>query len=387
MARNNSNAWLFGGVAVVLAAGAGFGLAKLTAPKPVAPAAAAPEKAEAPSDLVVVDAARLAAAGVQTEQVAAGGMAAEILAQASVHASPDGEAVLTARAGGAVSRITKRLGDAVRAGEVLALVESREAASMAADRSAAQARVGLARQTLAREQRLFDQKVSPRQDLEAAQAGLAAAEAEARRSQVAAAAGAVTSDGRYVQVTSPIAGRITAAPAALGAYVEPQTELFRIADPRRLQVEAAVSAADARRLAAGDPAVVELASGQTFPAAVRAVTPGVSEETRSATVVLNLTGDAAALQPGETARVRITPRAAPASTAIAVPDEAVQSVEGRDAVFVRTDKGFRVQPVTVGQRSGGRAEVTAGLTSGQTVATRNAFLLKAELGKGQEEEE
>jgi cobalt-zinc-cadmium efflux system membrane fusion protein len=69
-----------------------------------------------------------------------------------------------------------------------------------------------------------------------------------------------------------------------------------------------------------------------------------------------------------------------------VPDEAVQSVEGRDVVFVRTAKGFEARPVTVGQRSAGRAEIVSGLTAGQSIAARNAFLLKAELGKGEGEE-
>ena len=70
-----------------------------------------------------------------------------------------------------------------------------------------------------------------------------------------------------------------------------------------------------------------------------------------------------------------------------MPEESVQRLEGRDSVFVRTDKGFRVQSVQVGERGGGRAEVLAGLTPGQSIATRNAFLLKAELGKGAEDEE
>jgi cobalt-zinc-cadmium efflux system membrane fusion protein len=385
MPGNSSRTLIVGGLAVVAAGAAGFGLARLTVREAPPPAPAA--EAEAVPNGVAVDAARLAAAGVQVEQVSAGGMAAEILAPATVHAAPDGEAVLTARAAGAVARLTRRLGDPVRAGEVLALVESRDAATMAADRSTAAARVGLARQRLAREQRLFDQKVSPRQDLEAAEAELAAAVAESRRADAAARAGSVSRDGRYVQVTSPIAGRVTGVSAVLGAFVEPQTELFRIADPARLQVEAAVSSADAPRIAPGDAAVVETPAGQTLAAAVRAVTPALSEETRTAVAVLALSGGGANLRPGEAVRVRITPKGAPASGRVVVPEEAVQRVEGRDAVFVRTPAGFRVQPVVVAARSGGRAEIAAGLTAGQSIATRNAFLLKAEMGKGQEEEE
>ena len=67
-------------------------------------------------------------------------------------------------------------------------------------------------------------------------------------------------------------------------------------------------------------------------------------------------------------------------------EPSVQVIEGRDAVFVRTTTGFRVQPVSVSQRSGGRAVILQGLKGGETLAVKNAFLLKAELGKSAEED-
>lgn len=83
--------------------------------------------------------------------------------------------------------------------------------------------------------------------------------------------------------------------------------------------------------------------------------------------------------------MRIIPRGASPTASIGLPEEAVQTVEGRDVVFVRTAKGFQATSVTVGQRSAGRVEIVAGLKAGSTVATRGAFLLKAELGKGEAE--
>lgn len=343
------------------------------------------EEHEGPEGFVAMDAERLAIAGIKTERATAGSLGAEVIAQASVGAAPEGEASLTARADGAVSRITKRLGDPVRAGEPLAYLESREAAAIASERSSASARLQVARAAYAREKRLFDQKVTARQDLEAAQAALAEAEAEARRTQSAASASRISSDGRYLIVASPIGGRVTAIPTTLGAFVEAGTELFRIADPRRIQVNAAVSSVDAQRIRAGDPAVIELPSGGTVPAVVRSATPSLDLETRTATVVLAPTGSLAGLQPGQSLRARITPKTAAPGRRIVLPEEAVQSVEGRDVVFVQQAKGFQATPVTVGARSGGRAEIVAGLRTGAIVATNGAFLLKAEVGKGEAE--
>ena len=381
---------LLGGMAaaVLVAAAGGFTVARCTTDTPAASTteAAKPEEAEAaPSDTFAMSAEMVKGTGISTETVNPGGLAAEIVSQATVAPSPTGQAIVTARAGGAVTRVFKRLGDPVRRGEALAIVESRDAAQIAADRTAAAAKATLAQRNLARERYLYGQKVSPRVDLETAQAEAASAAAEARRASVAAGAANVTSDGRGVVVASPIGGRVTATSVSLGAFVQPETELFRVADPSQIQIEAAVGPTDAQRLAPGDRAIIELPDGTTTSARVRAVTPTLSGETRAATAVLDVIGGR--LQPGLAVRVRLFPSRAGTSSAIVVPEEAVQSLNGRDVVFVRTPKGFKATPVTTGQRSAGRVEIVSGLSAGQAIATKNAFLLKAELGKGAGEEE
>jgi cobalt-zinc-cadmium efflux system membrane fusion protein len=166
--------------------------------------------------------------------------------------------------------------------------------------------------------------------------------------------------------------------------VQPETELFRVADPRFVQVEASVTGADAARIAPGDPAVLSTSAGDTVNAVVRSVTPTLNAESRAATVVLVAAGAGPALTPGATLQARISPKTA-SPGGIVIPEEAVQSIDGRDVVFVRSAKGFVVQPVVVTSRSAGRASIASGLQAGQSIATRNAFLLKAELNKGGEE--
>ena len=154
-----------------------------------------------------------------------------------------------------------------------------------------------------------------------------------------------------------------------------------------MSIEASVPAADARRIAAGDRAVVTTGSGASLDATVISVTPTLNEQTRSATATLSLASEQSVPAPGEFVQVRISAKTVVATDAFVVPDDAVQSVEGRDAVFVRAGDGFRVAPVVVGARSGGRASILSGVRAGDVIATRNAFLLKAEIGKGAEEEE
>ena len=334
--------------------------------------------------LIEMDDARAKAAGIVTEVTQAGGLGAEIIAQGVVAAAPDGEAVLTARAEGTITRITKRLGDSVAAGETIAWLESRDASAIAAERSTANARAVAARSAYAREKRLFDARVTARQDLEAAQAALAQAEAEVRRTQAAASAARISGDGRFLAVTSLISGRITKSDATLGSYVTAGAELFRVSDPRKIQINASVLPADARRIRAGDRAVIELLGGETMYATVRSATPSLDPESRTATIVLVPEG-VGQLTPGQGLRVRISPAGAAPTSMISLPEEAVQTVEGREVVFVRTAKGFQATTVVTGQRGGGRIEVVDGLKPGAVVATKGAFLLKAEIGKGEAE--
>jgi cobalt-zinc-cadmium efflux system membrane fusion protein len=383
----SSGRTLLTSVAIIVALGAGFAAAKLMDHHaPPAKQADEKEKPQGGLDTLAMDDARLAANGIEVETVSTGGLASEIVAQANVEAAPGAQAVLTARVAGSVARITKRIGDPVGVGEVLALVESREAAQIAATRTTAAAKADLARKIFERERWLYEEQVSPRQDLETAQAELVAADAEARSATSAVGAAKVSRDGRYVMVLSPIAGRVTAASASLGAFVQPETELFRVTDPRQLQIEASVTAPEARRIHPGDAAALQTNEGATASAVVRSITPAVDPTTRAATVVLALTSGQGLLQPGQLVRARIATRQG-ATAGIVVPEDAIQSWEGHDVVFVRTKAGFAAQPVTVSTRSGGRAEITAGLRAGEVVAVRNAFRLKAELGKGEADED
>ena len=369
--------------AVLIAGLLGFALARFTLSPSAPPVTSAPPVS---NDQLIVPESSLTTMDIGVEAVASGDLSAQVSAAGSVAAAPGGQAIISAHASGTVSRISKRLGDRVTAGETLALVTSRDAAGFAAERRAAEAKAELARSVLKRERELFEQRVTPRQDLESAQAQADAAEAEAARARIAAQSVHVSADGESLAVVSPIAGQITSASAALGAFVEPDTELFRVADPRVIVVEAAIPASDARRVNAGDAAEVVTQGGATLHATVSSITPTVSLQTGSVAALLSLNDPSNGLAPGEYVRVRILPKSGSASTII-VPDEAVQRIDGRDAVFVRTDNGFKVRAVKVTARNGDRAAIASGLSAGERVATRNAFLLKAELGKGAEEEE
>ncbi len=386
MTENKNRLYAGAAIALALAAGAGFGLARLTQPATPVPAAAT-EKPATPSDSIPLSADAIRASQIAVAPASAGELDAAIAASATVDSPPDAEAVLTARAAGTVTRIFKRIGDPVRAGETIALVESRDASAIAADRRAAAARVRLAEQQLARETSLLKQGVSPRADYETAQANLALARAEAGRAAAAAGAARVAGDGRSVAVVSPISGRVTSATGTLGTFVSAETELFRIADPARLQITASLPPADAARVRPGDRVALTTRDGQASEGRVRSATGVVDAATRAATVVITPGAGATTLVPGQLVQARVFASGGAAKGGVMVPQDAVQTLGDRSVVFLRTATGFKAQPVQVGSRSGDLVSIVSGLAAGTPIATTNAFLLKAEIEKNQGGEE
>ena len=382
---NDRNRWIASVAAVALLAGVGGLFIGQSMTDEEATEASAEEGEEhGPEGFVPMTPERLATNGIATEKLVLGSLTNEVLAQATVKAPPEGQALLTARADGAVVRINKRLGDPVGAGETVALLESRDAATFVAERNAAAARERAAHAAWQREERLFRERVTAREALEGARAVHDATEVELRRAEAAVQAAGVTGGGRYLAIRSPIGGRITEVDTQLGAFVSAGAELFNVSDPRRIQVDAAVPVTDAQRIQPGDRALIELPNGGLVDASVRSVTPTLDPQSRSATVVLQLNGAPGGLTQGQAVRVRISPRGN-ASNSIVLPEEAVQQIEGRDMVFVQTKGGFQATPVSVGSRSGGRIEILDGLRAGQTVVTQGAFVLKSQLGASEAE--
>ncbi len=137
----------------------------------------------------------------------------------------------------------------------------------------------------------------------------------------------------------------------------------------------------------GDRATIITGRGAPIDAAVRSVTPTVAGATQAATVVLIPTSGAGQFIAGEGVQVRIRVRGDHGAGGLTVPEDAVQNIDGRDILFVRTATGFVARPVLVGTRSGGIAQIVSGIRAGEQVATRNAFLVKADMIKSAGEEE
>jgi len=73
--------------------------------------------------------------------------------------------------------------------------------------------------------------------------------------------------------------------------------------------------------------------------------------------------------------------------AVSVANDAIQTIHARTVVFVRTQAGFDARTVTTGRSDGRRTEIVAGLAAGTPHAVAGSYLLKADLGKGEAEDD
>lgn len=345
------------------------------------------EKAGA-GDSITMSAQQIGAAGIEVTQPTVGLGSGAIEAAALVESDPDGERVVAAPIEGRVIALTRNLGDYVRRGDTLAVIESREAASLQADVEKARSRLNLARLTLDRDRELYKRGFRPKSQLDISQADFEQAQTDLRMAvQQVAASGIRGGNLNRIVITAPIGGRVIARSAALGQVFMADamdTELFRIADTNRLSLTFSLSPADAARVVRGS-AVQVSAPGRRSTAVVSFVSPALDPKTRLVPVIARLDNRNGEWRVGEPVTVAVEMAGSTGGT-IRVPTTAVQTVKGRSVVFVRTGAGFRAAPVTLGAQEGGTTVITAGLTGGEQIATTNSYTLKAELEKGGEME-
>jgi len=310
---------------------------------------------------------------------------------AQVKANAERSVALAAPAAGIVQSVLVSNGAYVKKGQALLTVNSPAVAGWRADAAAAHARLMLAQTVQAREQTLWEQGISARQDLDAAQAALqeariAAAVARSRLDALGIGAGKDMSSSvsSSVALRAPYDGVVVERPVVAGQSVDETRLLLTVADLSQVWVEAAVPGVNLAQVSAGMPAKVSIAAQpRELEGTVSFVGPVLGEATRMATARVILPNRDGRLRPGMLADVDLMGQ--PGNVAVTVAADAVQTVHERTVVFVRTGAGFRAQDVSVGRSDGKRTEIVKGLDAGTPYASAGSFVLKADLGKGEAE--
>lgn len=329
---------------------------------------------------------QIRAAGIQIALPTIGGTGVLEL-PAIIEGDPQGTQVVSAAIGGRVVALSRNLGQSVGRGQTLAVIESREAAQLNGEVQATRARLVLANSNLAREQRLFAQRVSPEQDLIAARTAATEARiAYTQAQQQVSAAGAGGGGLNRLAITAPVSGQVISRSVVLGQTVAADAELYRVANLSSVSLSLSLQPADAGRVRPGNSVTVT-AAGRKATARISFVSPALDAQTRQVPVIATLDNKAMEWRVGEPVTAAVQLSGSGGDGAVRVPSTAIQTVEGKSVVFVRTKTGFQAVPVSLGDNSGATVIVRSGLTGREQIATVNSFTLKAELGKSEAQED
>ena len=340
-------------------------------------------EAEAKEDFVALSDQQIKAAGIEVMPVRQS-FAGAVEAPAVIAADPKHAAVVSSAVGGRVVEIRRNLGDSVARGDVLAVIESRDVAQLRADVEIAKRQYELSQANFAREERLYGEKVTSRQEFEIARNAAQEARTRLRLAEQQLAAAGASSGGQLnrLMLRSPIKGNVTARQIALGDIVAPDAHLFEVADLNELTAELSLSPDDAARIAVGTTVDVST-DGRTGTGRITHVSRVLDPATRQVRAIARLSNGRGAWRIGETVRASIALEGSAGGTQLAIPRTAVQTVEDRPSVFVRARDGFAIKHVVLGGNAAGYVKVMGGLEGNEQIAVSNTYLLKAEHGKGE----
>ena len=308
-------------------------------------------------------------------------------------------AEVRAQVPGMVSSIRADRGDAVRAGQVMAVLDAQGirsgAAGARAQVAAAQANLALANQRYESARTLYEAGAMSRIDFQTAEAGLESARAQLAAAQ-AQAAGASES-ARQATITAPFAGEVSARNVNVGEAVNPGQPLFTVVNASTLELNGQIPVQDAGRVARGQTVEFTLDAypGRVFKGVVERIEPVADPATRRVGVYLRLANPERSLVGGLFATGRIITGAS--DDVLVIPASAVRTDGGATYVWVVEDGTLQRQPVTIGGQDVARGivSVASGLEAGQQVliapggaeaGTRVRIETEAEGGSGAEAE-
>jgi cobalt-zinc-cadmium efflux system membrane fusion protein len=297
---------------------------------------------------------------------------------------------------GVARKIYKRLGDRVQTGELMAVLESRELADAKSAYFVAQERLALAQAILVREEKLWKKKISAERDYLKAKRDLAETKIELNTAEkklhtlgiLEKALRQLSKESpmefsRY-EIRSPFVGTVIEKHITIGEMLMTNSKAFAVADLSNVWVNMNVYQKDIPFVAIGQQARISTAHGiLKHEGTISYISPLVGERTRTAiarVVLPNLDGR---WKPGMFINAKVIIEEVPAK--IMIPKSAIQTVEDKPTIFVLDAEsgGFAPRHVTIGKSDDKSVEIVSSLKVGEKYVSRGAFILKAEMGKGE----
>lgn len=294
---------------------------------------------------------------------------------------------------GRVTRIEAKVGQHVKKGDVLAVLESPDIGLASADLHKAEADRIAAEHDLERQRELLAAHATSQRDFEQAEDASRKAKAEVDRAKQKASlfrAGGATGVTQTYAIRAEIDGEVVARNVSPGGEVQGQygggtaVELFTVGELEHLWLVADVYEMDTARVKVGSRVTFKLFSmpKKTFPATIEWVAGTLDPATRTAKVRCSIDNTARSFKPEMYATLFIS---VDERKAIAIPRSALLRLGEQTAVFVEKGRSpdgrhvFARVPVTVDEAEGGKwLPLSRGPERGARVVTQGTILLAGE---------
>ena len=331
--------------------------------------------------------------GVALESVKKERLAGAISATGKVEVNGDRIAHVSPRVSGKVTSVKASLGDSVASGQVLVMLDSLELGEAMNRYRQSRTKLSLAKNNLDRVKVLVGKKIAARKDILQAETDYQMTLTEMHTDEERltlyglspAGLGKASHKRQLLPVRSPIGGVITEKHAIVGELADPTKSLYTIADLSTVWVMVDINEKDLFKVHKGQKAVVTIGAfpDLRFHGRINHLADVVDQATRTVKARVEVVNVGRKLKPEMFASVELA-LPADAQPVLAVPESALQELEGKKVLFV-TENGTEFVPriVDLGRASGGKVEVTGGLKEGERYAVKGGFLLKSELKKGE----
>ncbi len=334
--------------------------------------------------------------GIHVQDAGPGSLSISLSARGKIILHPDRLVHVLPKISGVAMEARKKIGDSVKQGEIIAILESREMADIKAAYLAAIEKEKLANSLLEREEKLFKSRISAEQDLINARSNYEETKINVQLAKQKLRAFGLNDseiDGiihqndpnlRVFEIRSPMEGVIIARHITKGEFIESSSTIYEIADLSTVWVEIGVYPKDLYNISEGQKVIVSLpVENLSTEAKIIYVSPIIQEETITSKAIAELDNKDKKWLPGTFVKVDISTDKI--SAPVVVPKEAVQNIDGTDVVFVKVNEGFEKRPIQIGRSDDKNVEVLSGLRQGEPFAASKTFILKAELGKSEAE--
>jgi cobalt-zinc-cadmium efflux system membrane fusion protein len=345
--------------------------------------------------VVKVDAEFLKEGMIELTEVRASTLGSIIEAPGEIHTNPDREVHITPRIPGVIKKVYKGLGDEVKAGEIVALLDSIELGQAKADYLKAKAIAALTGKNYNRVKSLSEKKIVSQKTFIEAESAFERARIELLAlTERLHLLGLKRSDVQQIReheefmsllpITASVNGIVIEKHAVIGERVDPSVVLFRAADLSHLWVWFDIYEKDLAKVKKGQGVSLSVLAypEEKFEGQITYIGDMVSEKTRTTKVRTEVDNTTGKLKPGMF--VTVTVHLGGKGKTLTVPKDSVQSDGTDKIVFVPLKENYFIKKkVILGTVTPEYYEVLSGLKESQKVVTKGSFLLKSELQKEQ----